>query len=86
MINMSEAILVVILLSVLLSLGSTRLTALVKIMALQGVMVSLVPVFIRDYGSLTTGGIVFFQVMIIVKGIIIPGLLFMAVKKIANQA
>lgn len=82
MINMTEAILVVILLSVLLSLGSTRLSALVKIMALQGVMVSLVPVFVRDYSSLTTGGILFFQIMIIVKGIIIPGLLFMAVRKV----
>lgn len=83
MINMSESILVIILLSVLLSLGSTRLTSLVKIMALQGVMVSLTPLFLVGHGQLGSGGIIFFQIMILIKGLLIPGLLYMAVKKVA---
>ena len=44
-----DVIMVVILLSVLLSLGSSRLMALVKIMALQGVMVSLLPLFLEHH-------------------------------------
>ncbi len=83
MINVTESILVVILLSVLLSLGSSRLLALVKIMALQGIMVSLIPLFIKDPGALGTGTVIFFQIMIFIKGILIPGLLYMAVKKVA---
>jgi hydrogenase-4 component E len=83
MINFTESILVIILLSVLLSLGSTRLMALVKIMALQGIMVSIVPLLLKDHGSLGSGAIIFFQVMILIKGLLIPGLLYLAVKRIA---
>ncbi|MGL1931286.1 MAG: hydrogenase [Desulfotalea sp.] len=83
MINFTEVILVFILLSVLLSLGSTRLISLVKIMALQGVAVSLIPLFLKDHGSLELGAIIFFQIMILIKGILIPGLLYVAVKRVA---
>lgn len=83
MTNITTAILVIILLSVLLSLGSTRLMALVKIMALQGIMVSLTPLFLKDHGALSSGAIIFFQIMIMIKGLLIPGLLYMAVKRVA---
>ncbi|WP_419174817.1 hydrogenase [Desulfosediminicola sp.] len=83
MINITEIILVITLLSVLLSLGSTRLMMLVKIMALQGVMVSLTPLFLKSHGSLSSGAIIFFQVMILIKGLLIPGLLYMAVKRVS---
>lgn len=83
MINITESIMVITLLSVLLSLGSTRLIALVKIMALQGIMVSLTPLFLKDHGSLGSGAIIFFQIMILIKGLLIPGLLYMAVKRVA---
>lgn len=83
MINITDSILVVILLSVLLSLGSNRLMALVKTMALQGVMVSLIPLFLMDHGALGSGGIIFFQIMILIKGLLIPGLLYVAVKRVA---
>lgn len=83
MINITESILVLTLLSVLLSLGSTRLISLVKIMALQGVMVSLTPMLLKSPGSLGSGAIIFFQIMILIKGLLIPGLLYMAVKRIA---
>lgn len=83
MINITESILVITLLSVLLSLGSTRLISLVKIMALQGIMVSLTPLFLKGHESLGHGAIIFFQIMILIKGFLIPGLLYMAVKRIA---
>ncbi|WP_136796728.1 hydrogenase [Desulfosediminicola ganghwensis] len=83
MINITEIILVITLLSVLLSLGSTRLMMLVKVMALQGIMVSLTPLFLKSHGSLSSGAIIFFQVMILIKGLLIPGLLYLAVKRVA---
>ncbi len=83
MINFTESILVIILLSVLLSLGSNRLMALVKIMALQGIMVSLIPLFLKDHGALGSGAIIIFQIMILIKGVLIPALLYVAVKRVA---
>ena len=83
MINYLDAILVLILLSVLLSLESNRMFALVKIMGLQGIMVSLVPLFIEQHSNLGCGGLIFFQIMILIKGLLIPGLLYFAVQKVA---
>jgi hydrogenase-4 component E len=82
MINITDAILVIILLSVLLSLASSRLSTLVKIMSLQGVMVSLTPLFLGHYSTLGSGGLIFYQIMILIKGLLIPGLLFVAVKRV----
>lgn len=83
MISMTNTILVMILLSVLLSLASNRLFALVRIMALQGVMVSLTPFFLEHQSNLGSGGLIFFQIMILTKGLLIPSLLFMAVRKVS---
>jgi hydrogenase-4 component E len=82
MIHITDAVLVIILLSVLLSLGSNRLKALVEIMALQGIMVSLVPILLKYHSAMHNGEIIFFQIMILIKGALIPGLLYMALKKI----
>jgi hydrogenase-4 component E len=81
--HITPVVLMVILLSVLLSLGSNRLKALVEIMTLQGIMVSLVPILLTYHGTMRTGEIVFPLVMILIKGILIPGLLFTALNKIA---
>lgn len=83
MINLSDAILVLILLSVLISLESNRMITLVKIMGLQGVMVSLVPLFLEQHQGISSGGIIFFQIMILIKGLLIPGLLYFAVQRVA---
>lgn len=83
MINYTDAILVIILLSVLLSLESNRMVALVKIMGLQGIMVSLVPLFIEQHSNLGSGGLIFFQIMILIKGLLIPGLLYYAVQRVS---
>lgn len=83
MISITESIMAITLLSVLLSLGATRLVALVQIMVLQGIMVSLTPLFLKSDVPLGTGAIIFYQLMLLIKGLLIPGLLYMAVKKIS---
>ncbi len=83
MININDMIMVILLLSVLLSLASNRLVALIKIMALQGVMVSLLPLLLEHHSRMGSGGLIFFQVMILIKGIFIPALLYVALKRIA---
>ena len=83
MIDYTNALLMVILLSVLLSLETNRLFALVKIMALQGVVVSLVPISLEQHGNLTSGAILFYLVMILIKSILIPALLFFAVRRLS---
>ena len=85
MIQLADAILAIVLLSVLLSLGSNRLMALVKIMALQGIMVSLTPLFLEHHQNLEGTALLLFQVMILIKGLLIPGMLIMAVKKVSIQ-
>ena len=85
MIDLTQFCLVAILLSVLLSLGSTRLMALVKIMALQGLLVSLVPVLLKGGETLVSGSIVFFLIMVGVKAFAIPGLLYVAVKRVTTK-
>jgi hydrogenase-4 component E len=83
MITGIDLILVVILLSVLLSLGSSRMMALIKIMALQGAMVSLAPLFLDPQSRLSNVGILFFQFMFLIKAALIPGLLYLALTRIA---
>lgn len=83
MLHVQNAALVIILLSVLLSLGSSRLKALVEIMALQGVMISVVPLLLDYHAGFQQGGIIFFQIMLVTKGVLIPGLLFAALRKTA---
>ncbi len=81
--NVNEILLVVVLLSVLLSLASNRLISLVKIMAVQGIVVSLLPLLLEHHSSMGSGGLIFFQVMILIKGVLIPGLLYVALKRMA---
>jgi len=83
MINMLEVILVLILLSVLLSLGSNRLMALVRIMMLQGVLVSMTPLFLKGHAVLTLGSVAFYLVMVSIKGVLIPALLVRAVNHVS---
>ena len=72
-------------LSVLLSLGSNRLIALVKIMAFQGIVVSLTPLFLEHHGTMNFSSIFLLQIMLVIKGMLIPGFMYAAVKKIKIQ-
>jgi hydrogenase-4 component E len=78
----SDALLALTLLSVLMSLTSHRLVALVKIMAFQGIVVSLIPLFLEHHENMAMGSIFMLQVMILIKGFLIPGFILVAVRKI----
>lgn len=86
MIHISNILLALILLSVLLSLRTNRLMALVKLMAFMGVVVSAVPLALDSAHGMDFKLFLFFLLLVLVKGIFIPGLLFIAVKRVvANR-
>ncbi len=76
-----DSLLSLVLLSVLLSFGSSRLPVLIKVLAFQGVVVSLVPLFMGH--DLSGGGIAFTLVTMIIRGIIIPLCIYLVIKKVA---
>ncbi|MDR3089352.1 MAG: hydrogenase [Desulfobulbaceae bacterium] len=80
--SFADAILVAILLISLLSLASSRIVALVKLMALQGALVSLTPPMMA--ADATDGGVALFcLIMLAVKAALIPWLLALALTKVA---
>ncbi len=82
MIHFSNILLALILLSVLLSLRTNRLMALVKLMAFQGIVVSSVPLFLDPKHGTSLGLFLFFLLTILVKGLCIPGMMVVAVKRV----
>jgi hydrogenase-4 component E len=76
-----DTILALVLLSVLISFGSSRLPALIKVVAFQGVVVSIVPFFIGH--GLTAGGVGFTLATLLIRGIAIPMFIYLAIKKVA---
>lgn len=81
MIHPIDSILSLVLLSVLFSFGSSRLPGLIKVLAFQGVVVSLVPLFMGH--NLSGEGIAFTLVTMIIRGIIIPLCIYLVIKKVA---
>lgn len=81
MIHPVDTTLALVLLSVLISFGSSRLPALIKIVAFQGIVASLVPLFIGH--DLTAGGVLFALITMLIRGIIIPLFIYLAIKKVA---
>jgi len=84
-IHISNILLALILLSVLLSLRSNRLMALVKLMAFQGTVVSTVPLFLDIEHGVTLSLFMFFLLLVLVKGLVIPGLMYVAVKQVVSS-
>lgn len=76
-----DTILSLALLSVLFSFGSSRLPVLIQVLAFQGVVVSIVPLFIGHH--MTAGAIAFALVTLAIRGIIIPLWLHIAIKQVA---
>lgn len=70
-----------VLLSVLFSFGSSRLPGLIKVLAFQGIVVSIVPLIIGH--DMTTGGVLFTFVTLAIRGIVIPLCIYVAIKKVA---
>lgn len=83
MINTPDVLLVLILLSVLLSIGGSRLQEFIRIMSFQGVLVSLVPFLLERHEQTSWIDIGFLLVLIAIKGGIIPFLLWFASRKVA---
>jgi hydrogenase-4 component E len=70
MIHPVDILLTLVLLSVLFAFASSRLPVLIRIIAFQGVVVSIVPFFLGH--DMTTGSIVFTVATLTIRGIIIP--------------
>ena len=79
--QVADTTLVLVLLSVLAAMGTGRITFLIKIVALQGILVSLLPLLIGH--QLSVGGMYFTGATLLIRGIVIPGAIFIAVRKVA---
>lgn len=72
-----DAIMVVLVLTCLLLLGSSRLGAYIRIVAVQGVVAAVVPLLAHGHG-LSTQAFLVSGVTLVMKGIVFPRLLFRA--------
>jgi hydrogenase-4 component E len=82
MIPLVDALLALVFLSVLFSLNCHRLLGLIRIMALQGAVVSLVPFLLEKHEKTTLLSLGFLLVVVIIKGIVVPAMLMFATRKI----
>ncbi len=83
MINVVDTILTLVLLSVLFSFGSSRLPALIKVLAFQGVVVSIVPLFLGH--AMSTGSVAFTLATLLIRGIGIPVYVYLAIRRVAIE-
>ena len=78
-----DTLLSLVMLSILFSFGSSRLPGLIKVLAFQGIVVSIVPLFVGH--DLTGGSLLFTLVTLVIRGIVIPLCIYLAIKKVAIQ-
>jgi len=76
-----DTLLSLVMLSILFSFGSSRLPGLIKVLAFQGIVVSIVPLFVGH--DLTGGSLLFTLVTLAIRGIVIPLCIYLAIKKVA---
>lgn len=81
MIEPLDTILALVLLSILFSFGFSLLPGLIKLLAFQGIIVSIVPLFMGHV--MTSGEVAFTLVTMAIRGIIIPMCIYQAIKKVA---
>jgi hydrogenase-4 component E len=79
--NNVDTILSLVLLSVLFSFGSSRVPGLIMVVAFQGIVVSIVPIFIGH--DMTIGAMLFTFGTLLIRGIIIPMSIYIAIKRVA---
>ena len=80
MIQVAETALVLVLLSVLAAFGTGRITLLVVIVAFQGIVTSLIP--LTGTHELGVGGMIFTGATLVIRGIVIPAAIFIAIRKV----
>lgn len=83
MIHPVDTILSLVLLSILFSFGSSRLPPLIKMLAFQGIVVCVVPLFVGH--AMSGGNIAFTVATLAIRGIIIPGWIYLAIRKVTIQ-
>ena len=76
-----DTILSLALLSILFSFGSSRLPGLIKVLAFQGVVVSIVPLFAGHH--LSIGSLVFTLATLVIRGFAIPLCIYLVIKKVS---
>jgi len=76
-----DTLLSLVLLSILFSFGSSRLPGLIKVLAFQGIVISIVPLFVGH--DMSGSGLLFTLVTLFIRGIVIPMCIYMAIKKVA---
>jgi hydrogenase-4 component E len=80
MTSLVDLLLALVFLSVLFSLASHRLLALIRLMAVQGLLVSLVPFLLEQQEGMAFINLVLVAIMISVKAIIIPAIMWVAMR------
>ncbi|MBF0362797.1 MAG: hydrogenase [Oligoflexia bacterium] len=83
MIDLQVGFLSLILLLNILTLGSSRLKILIKNVAVAGTLVSILPLLF-SYPKIAAASVAFAAVMMLVKGFIIPGLLYFSIRKVSD--
>jgi hydrogenase-4 component E len=81
MIQLTNTALVLVLLSVLACFGTGRITLMIKMVGLQGILISLLPLAMGNQP--TTGTIIYTAAVLLIRGIVIPGAILIAIKKVA---
>ncbi len=81
MLNPVDLILSLVLLSILFSFVSNRLPGLIKIVAFQGVAVSIIPFFIGH--DMSVNQVLFTLSTTLIRGVVIPLSIYLAIRKIA---
>ncbi len=81
MIHSVDTILALVLLSVLISFGSSRLPTLIKALSFQGIVVSIVPLFVGH--DMNAASVVFTFATLLIRGIGIPLCIYLAIRKFA---
>lgn len=80
MIYTVDLLLVLVLLSILTAMASSNLLSLIKIIAFQGLAVSIIPLVIGH--DLSLGGVTFTLATMVIRCIIIPLCIYLAVQKV----
>ncbi len=84
MMTVADILMALLLLSILLSLASNRLMELVKIMAFQGIVVSIMPLALENGHEMGAVSLAFLFSMLLIKGCAMPLALYFAIKKVSN--
>ena len=76
----ADTVLIILLLTNFFILGTASLRAVIRVVALQGILLSLLPIFVESHATLRLVALVLATAAL--KGLVIPSLLFKAVRDV----